>query len=108
VRILLDECVDRRLAREIVGHEIKTVQEMGWAGVKNGQLLSLMSQHFDAFITVDSNLSFQQNLVTVAVAVFVLRASTNRLIDLRSLLPNLLAEIPSAKAGTVTVIGPLS
>jgi hypothetical protein len=102
---LLDECVDRRLAREIAGHEVKTVQEMGWAGVKNGQLLSLMSQHFDAFVTVDSNLSFQQNLAAVAVAVFVLRASTNRLVDLRVLLPQLLATIPSAKVGTVTIIG---
>ena len=102
---MLDECVDRRLAREIAGHEVKTVQEMGWAGVKNGQLLSLMSQHFDAFVTVDSNLSFQQNLAAVAVAVFVLRASTNRLVDLRVLLPQLLATIPSAKVGTVTIIG---
>ena len=105
MRILLDECVDRRLAREIVGHEVKTVQEMGWAGVKNGHLLSLMSQHFDVFVTVDNNLSFQQNLAAVAAAVFVLRASTNRLVDLRTLLPELLARIPLANVGTVTVIG---
>jgi predicted nuclease of predicted toxin-antitoxin system len=58
MRILLDECIDRRLARDLVGYEVKTVPQMGWAGVKNGQLLSLAVREFDVFVTVDQDLSF--------------------------------------------------
>ena len=53
MRILLDECVDRRLVRDIVGHEVRTVPEMGWAAVKNGELLGLAKKNFDVFVTVD-------------------------------------------------------
>lgn len=62
MKILLDECVDRRLAKDIVGHEVKTVPQMGWATIKNGELLTLAEREFDVFVTVDRNLSFQQNL----------------------------------------------
>jgi hypothetical protein len=58
VRLLLDECVDRRLARDIVGHEVSTVGDLGWAGVKNGALLARAAGQFDVFVTVDRNLSF--------------------------------------------------
>jgi uncharacterized protein DUF5615 len=51
VRVLLDECVDRRLAREIAGHEVTTVPDAGWASAKNGDLLALAQSTFDAFIT---------------------------------------------------------
>lgn len=59
MKLLLDECIDRKLAREFVGYEVKTVPQMGWAGTKNGQLLTLAAAEFDVFITVDRNLSFQ-------------------------------------------------
>jgi hypothetical protein len=68
VRILLDECVDRRLAREITGHEVTTVPDAGWAAAKNGDLLALAEKDFDAFVTVDRNLSFQQRLPRFAIA----------------------------------------
>jgi len=58
MKTLLDECIDRKLAREFPGNEVKTVPQMGWAGVKNGQLLALAQAEFDIFITVDRNLSF--------------------------------------------------
>lgn len=67
MRVLLDECVDRRLAREIVGHEVTTVPEAGWAAVKNGDLLVLAEKSFDVFVTVDRNLSFQQSLPRFAM-----------------------------------------
>jgi hypothetical protein len=57
MRLLLDECVDRRLGSHPTGHAVRTVPEMGWGGVKNGQLLSLAEQQFDVFVTVDRNLS---------------------------------------------------
>ena len=62
MKLLLDECIDRKLAREFVGYEVKTVPQMGWAGTKNGQLLALAEAEFDVFITVDRNLSCEQNL----------------------------------------------
>jgi predicted nuclease of predicted toxin-antitoxin system len=72
VKVLLDECVDWRFARDIPGHEVKTAREMGWTAIKNGELLSLASENFDVFVTVDRNLSFQQNLGSFAIAVIVL------------------------------------
>lgn len=78
---------------------------MGWAMTKNGELLLLAEQQFEAFVTVDRNLSFQQNLVSFKIAVVVLRARTNRLADLRPLVPKPLAVLPSVRPGAVTYIG---
>jgi hypothetical protein len=105
VKILLDECVDRRLAKEISGHDVQTVPEMGWAGIKNGDLLALAEKQFEVFVTVDRNLSFQQNLTLYNIAVIVLRGRSNRLRDLRPLLPELTASFSSAKPGAVLWIG---
>ncbi|WP_414570474.1 DUF5615 family PIN-like protein [Nostoc sp. CCY 9925] len=81
MRLLLDECIDRKFAREFSGYEVKTVPQMKWAGVKNRQLLALAEVEFDVFITVDRNLSFQQNLPQFNIAVIVLQVSSNRLAD---------------------------
>ena len=102
MKILLDECVDWRLARDLAGHDVKTAREMGWAAIKNGELLALASAEFDAFVTVDRNLSFQQNLSSRTIAVVVLRARSNRLADLRPLVAKLMAALRSAHAGAVT------
>jgi hypothetical protein len=99
VKVLVDECVDWRLSRDIIGHEVKTARQMGWAAVKNGELLALASEHFDVFVTVDQNLSFQQNLASVTIAIIILRAKTSRLADLKVLIPNLLAAIESGRPG---------
>jgi predicted nuclease of predicted toxin-antitoxin system len=104
MKLLLDECIDRRLAREFVGYEVKTVPQMGWAGVKDGQLLALAESEFDVFVTVDRNLSFQQNLPEFDVAVIVLQASSNRLTDLKPLVPKVLSILPTvAKGQAITV-----
>ena len=105
MRVLLDECIDRRFAALIVGHEIRTVPQAGWAAVKNGDLLALAADRFDVFVTVDRNLSFQQRLPRFSIAVIVLRAPSNRLLDLRPLAQQLANTIPTAKAGEVTWIG---
>ncbi len=105
MKVLLDECVDWRLSRDIVGHDVKTVRQMGWSTIKNGELMRLASGQFDVFVTVDRNLSFQQNLAGYALAVIVLCAKTNRLADLRPLVPELLEIIPMAKAGEATLVG---
>ena len=105
MRVLLDECVDRRLAKDIIGHDVRTVAEMGWKSKRNGELLALAEQACDVFITVDRNLSFQQNLPGFGIAVIVLRAPSNRLADLRSLVPKLIESLPQAKHGEVLWLG---
>ena len=101
MRILLDECVDRRLARELAGHEVSTVPEQGWAGVQNGELLAMAEKQFDVFLTVDRNLSFQQPLPQFKIAVVVMRARTNRLRDLLPIVPRLLGALTHVKRGEV-------
>lgn len=105
MKVFVDECVDWRLARDIVGHEVKTARQMGWSTIKNGELLALAAGEFEVFVTVDRNLSFQQNLPAFAIAVIVLRATSNRLADLKPLVPELLARIPGAKRGAVAYVG---
>jgi hypothetical protein len=102
VRVLLDECIDWRLSRAIVGHDVKSARQMGWATIRNGELLAAAAKQFDVFVTVDRNLSFQQNIQAFEIAVVVLHARTNRLADLLPLVANILAVIVSAKPGTVT------
>lgn len=92
--------------REIVGHEVNTARQLGWTTIKNGALLALASQQFDVFITVDRNLAFQQNLEGLSIAVIVLRAHTNRLADLKPLIPDLMVPIESAPRGAVLIVGP--
>jgi hypothetical protein len=105
VKVLLDECVNRRLARELPGHEVTTVPERGWAGIENGELLALAEKEFDAFITVDRKLSVQQDLTKFQIAVILLRARTNRLEDIRPLALTLLGKVEHAPVGALTVIG---
>ena len=104
MRVLLDECVDWRLSRALTGHEVKSARQMGWSAIKNGELLELASERFDAFVTVDRNLAFQQNVQSLSIPVIVLHAKTNRLADLLPLVPNLLTAIGSAKPGVVTTV----
>ena len=78
---------------------------MGWAAVENGKLLTLAAKEFDVFVTVDRNLIFQQNLPRFDVAVVVLRAPTNRLEDLRPLVPKLLEALLRAKRGEALFVG---
>ena len=107
MKVLLDECIDWRLSRAIVGHDVKTARQMGWAAIKNGDLLALASENFDVFVTVDRNLSFQQNLASLSIAVIILQARTNRLDELKALVPSLLAAIESAQRGIAKVVGDL-
>ncbi len=104
MKVFLDECIDWRLARDIVGHDVKTARQMGWTTFKNGALLTLASQHFDVFVTLDRNLSFQQNLDSFSIAVLVLNAKTSQLTDLKPLIPNLLLAIESAQSGAAKFI----
>jgi hypothetical protein len=89
MRLLLDESVPVRLRRSLPSHSVKTVVEMGWGGVKNGALLVLAAKEFDAFLTVDKNLPYQQNVANLPVAVILLESSSNELSALLPLVHNL-------------------
>jgi predicted nuclease of predicted toxin-antitoxin system len=104
MKLLLDECIDRKLAREFIGYEVKTVPQMGWGGTKNGQLLALAQTEFDVFITVDRNLSFQQNLPQFDIAVIVFQAPSNRLSELKPLVPQVLAILTIVAKGKATIV----
>ena len=102
---MLDECVDRRLARDLVGHSVTTAPRKGWAGIKNGDLLALAGKEFDVFVTVDGKIAAEQDLTRFTFAVILLRARTNRLEHIRPLAAALLEQIEHAQAGALTVIG---
>ena len=87
MKVLLDECVPRKLIRELAEHEVLTVTERGWSGIKNGKLLVLAEAVFDVFLTVDQNLKYQQNLKAFNIGVILLMARNNRLKTLLPLMP---------------------
>ena len=108
MRVLLDECLPRPLKRELPGHTIATVPEQGWAGQKNGALLRLAATRFDVFVTVDQNLTYQQNLQALAaetrLAIAVLVSPSNRLEALRPLIPSLLEHLKTIQPSDVVRI----
>ena len=87
MRLLLDECVPKKLKNELPGHEVSTVLEMGWAGVKNGLLLGRAAERFDVLITTDQNVEHQQNLSELDLGILVLIALRNDIDLLRPLMP---------------------
>ena len=101
MRLLLDECVPKRLGRLMGAHEVRTVPQEGWSGLKNGELLSKASLSFDVFVTVDQGIRYQQNLVAYDICVAALAATSNDIRDLEPLVPKLLAAIEGASPGQV-------
>jgi predicted nuclease of predicted toxin-antitoxin system len=87
MRLLLDESVPRRLRQALPTHSVQTAVEMGWSGARNGDLLPLAAAQFDALVTVDRNLPYQQNLADLPIAVVVLLAHSNELNALLPLVP---------------------
>jgi len=90
MRILLDECLPRKLRLLLVGHEAITVTQAGWSGIKNGQLLTLAQEGFDVFLTIDQNMVAQQNLPEYDLAVVILEAQSNVLEALLPFVPKIL------------------
>ena len=99
MKVLLDHCVPRRFRRLLIGHEVATVYEMGWSSLGNGALLAQASQVFGAFVTVDQNVQFQQNLAALPLAVGIIAAADNRLETLAPFAPGVLESLsrPSAR-----------
>jgi hypothetical protein len=105
MRVLLDECVPKRLGRSITGHDFRTVQQQGWSGRKNGELLALMrSAGFEVFLTVDQGVQHQQNLSGSGVGVIVMTAKSNDLGDLLPLVPSVLIALATIQPGDVVEV----
>jgi hypothetical protein len=104
VRVLLDECVPRRLRRELPEHDVRTVNEMGWSGIKNGPLLQRAAQEFDVFLTVDQGIEYQQNPFGLAVVIIVMVAKSNDIDDLRPLMPRVRETLDNAYPGTIVKV----
>lgn len=105
MRLLLDECVPHRLRRTLPDHEVQTVPEMGWAGLKNGVLLERAESHFDVLITTDQKLKFQQSVSNRDIAVVVLVAKRNKLEFLQPLVPDLEQTLKTITPGELREIG---
>ncbi len=93
MHILLDESLPRHLASHLRPHATSTVQQCGWAGKQNGELLGLAESDFDLLLTADQNLPFQQHLSSFSLSVMILHARSNRLEDLLPLLPAILTAL---------------
>jgi hypothetical protein len=105
VRLLLDECVPRRLRRELADHEVRTVPEMGWAAKENGELLQLAAALFDVFITTDQRLTYQQDVARFSIAVTVLVAKRTKIEFLLPLIPELRRVLGEVQPGNVYRVG---
>ena len=106
MRVLLDEDLPRKLKRELAGHEVATVREMRWNGIKNGELLRLASARFDILLTGDRHMQHQQHLPVVGIAIVVLAVRANTKETIRPLVPDILTAFAGdLLPGTVTVVG---
>ena len=104
MRVLLDECLPRKLGPLIVGHQVVTVPQAGLAGLKNGALLLQAGGRFDVLVTIDQSIPNQQNLAAAKIALVQLAAVSNALESLTPLVPELLAVLPSVIPGQVYCI----
>jgi Domain of unknown function (DUF5615) len=107
VNLLLDECIPRPLKGSFIshGHSCLTVPEAGFAGKTNGELLRLAQNRFDVFITLDKGIPHQQNLAYLKIAVLVIRAKTNQMIDVLPHVAECLAEMDTIEPGEVRYVG---
>ena len=105
MRVFLDANLPRALARLLTGHDAQSIHQRGWSDLDDGPLLDACAGQCDALVTLDQSLRFQQNLRGRPLAVLVLRARSNRIADLAPLVPAILAALPGAPAGQVTIVG---
>jgi hypothetical protein len=105
VRVLLDEQLPVDLAAALEGRSVDTVAGRRWTGITNGELLRRMRGEYDALVTMDRGIEFQQNLTTLAVGVLLVRAPSNRMVHLQPLVPAILSALPALKSGELNRIG---
>lgn len=107
MKILIDECAPKDLKYHLAthGHDCLTVQEIGYSGKKNGELLGLAESEFDVFLTLDKNLQYQQNLTNRKIAILLVGAKSNDIDDILPHLPACLSALATIRAGQVVRVG---
>ena len=101
MRLLLDESVNYRLNRHLLGHDVLTTKQMGWDSYHNGELLTLARGRFDVLITRDQNMEYQQNISQADIALIVLHAKSNAMRDLEPMAPDILLAVPRLTRGQI-------
>ena len=104
MRILLDESVPRPLTRLLSGHDVSTVPEEGWAGLKNGDLLRRVNGAFDVLITGDQSLQYQQNLESISFGIVVISAPNNRVETVVAMVDAIRSAAESVPPGTAVTV----
>ena len=106
MKILLDENLPHDLRYFLPGYEVFTVAYMGWSGTENGELLKIAGESgFDVMLTKDSGVEYEQPLTTLPIAVVVMKAKTNKLDDIRPLLPAVLSTLANLQPRTLVRVG---
>jgi predicted nuclease of predicted toxin-antitoxin system len=107
MKVLIDECTPRALKHSLAehGHECITVQEAGWSGKANGELLAFAEAQFDVLVTLDANLQYQQNLAGRRIAIVIIRAQSNRLEHLSPHFPDCAKVLETIKPGDIVRVG---
>ena len=105
MRVLLDEQMPRDLVPELKGHEVRTVGQMGWKGLDNGELLARASGRFDVLLSMDKNLPAQHEISRLSIGLVLIRAASNRIEALRPLVPEIQAALATAQPGKVQRVG---
>lgn len=105
MRVLLDEQLPVDFAEALQGHTVDTVVGRGWAGIQNGELMQRMRGEFDALITLDRGIEFQQNIAGLSFGVLLVRAPSNRMVHLEPLVPAILEVLPLLRPGQLYRVG---
>lgn len=105
MRVLLDECLPRRLLRDLAEHAVTTVSRQGWNGFDDEPLLHAAKDKFDVFVTMDTNLVYQQNLRGTSLCIIVLHARSNRYEDLAPLISDLRSALRSTLHSSIVHLG---
>ncbi len=104
MKLLLDECMPKRLKETLAPHEAFTVEDAGFKGLKNGRLLREADGNYDVLITVDKNIPAQQNVSALKIALVIIRAKSNRYEDLIPFVPEILSSLTNISPGSVVRI----
>ena len=109
MKILLDECLPVALKANLtaLGHECQTVRQAGYGSKKNGELLTLAEGRWDVLLTSDRNIKYQQNMIGRSMSILILRAKSNRMMDLLPLMPDCAQALLSIQSGRVVEVGSL-
>ncbi len=100
MKLLLDECLPRKLKNHLPSHQCQTVPEAGWVGKKNGELLLLAEKSgYEVFLTLDRGMEYEQNLTGRKIAIVLVSARSSQLADLLPQMPAILETLRSVRAG---------